>query len=135
AWQSKGRTAAAATSSLLQPSVPTPGSFTTSAGHAPTAAGHGAGSGLRARRNTRIGPGFPPGVGITPPGGVLPQNRTRPPTTTGTAAGPAAEGSWRAATVRAPRPDEGNPVSQKKIFNATGTQVGERGKDNSGRVD
>ncbi|CAM9338673.1 unnamed protein product, partial [Ectocarpus sp. 4 AP-2014] len=117
AWQSKGRTAAAATSLLLRRSVPTPGSFTT----APSAAG-GAGSGLRARRNVRIDNGFPPGVGVTPPGGPLPQNRTRPPNTTGTAAGPAAEGSWKAVTVRAPRPDEGNPVSQKKIFNATGTQ-------------
>ncbi|CBJ32014.1 expressed unknown protein [Ectocarpus siliculosus] len=134
AWQSKGRTAAAGTSSSLRPSVPTPGSFTTSAGHAPTAAGHGAGSGLRAQRNARIGPGFPPGVGIIPPGRALPQNRTRPPKTTGTAVGPAAEGSWRAATVRAPRPDEGNPVSQKKIFNATGTQ-GRRAATRAGMFD
>ncbi|CAM9868643.1 unnamed protein product, partial [Ectocarpus sp. 6 AP-2014] len=124
AWQSKGRAAAAATSSLLRPSVPTPGPFTTSAGHAPTAAGHGAGSGLRAQRN----------ASIVPPGRALPQNRTRPPKTTGTAVGPAAEGSWRAATVRAPRPDEGNPVSQKKIFNATGTQ-GRRAATRAGMFD
>lgn len=31
-------------------------------------------------------------------------------------------GSWRAAPPRAPRPDDGNPTSQKRVFSATGTQ-------------
>ncbi|CAM9260537.1 unnamed protein product, partial [Hapterophycus canaliculatus] len=30
--------------------------------------------------------------------------------------------SWKAAPARVPRPDDGNPVSQKKIFSSTGTQ-------------
>ncbi|CAM9788396.1 unnamed protein product, partial [Ectocarpus fasciculatus] len=137
AWQAKGRTAAAATSSLLGPSVPTAGSFTTSVGHGPnatSAAGRGTGSGVQPRRSSRIGLGFPPAVGVTPSGGALPQNRNRPPKNKGAVAGPAAQGSWKAATVRAPRPDEGNPVSQKKIFNATGMQ-GRRAATRAGMFD
>ncbi|CAM9319203.1 unnamed protein product, partial [Ectocarpus sp. 13 AM-2016] len=134
AWQTKGRTAAAATSPLLRASVPTPGSFATPAGHGPNTITPSAKSRPRAPRNARIGLGFPPGVGATSPGGALPQNRRRPPKATRTAAGPAAEGSWKAATVRAPRPDDGNPVSQKKIFNATGTQ-GRRAATRAGMFD
>eukprot|EP00752_Nemacystus_decipiens_P017735 g15902.t1 len=59
------------------------------------------------------------------------------PTATATAAPcgvTRAGGSWKAAPRRAPLPESGNPVSQKKIFSATGTQ-GRRAATRAGMFD